>query len=50
VGIGKSEAGRWVFVVFTIRVRAGHRMIRPISARYMHAKEVAAYEKENPSF
>ena len=23
-------------------------LIRPISARYMHAKEVRAYEKENP--
>jgi uncharacterized DUF497 family protein len=23
-------------------------LIRPISARYMHAKEVASYEKENP--
>jgi uncharacterized protein len=46
-GIGKTEAGRRVFLVFTIRVRAGHRMIRPISARYMHAKEVATYEKEN---
>jgi uncharacterized DUF497 family protein len=47
-GHRQAEAGRWVFLVFTIRVRAADRMIRPISARYMHAKEVAAYEKENP--
>jgi hypothetical protein len=26
----------------------GRRVDRPISARYMHAKEVATYEKENP--
>jgi hypothetical protein len=26
----------------------GRRLVRPISARYMHAKEVASYEKENP--
>jgi len=23
-------------------------LIRPISARYMHKKEIEAYEKENP--
>lgn len=33
-----------VFVAFTLRVRAGHRWIRPISARYMHAKEIPHYE------
>ncbi len=25
-----------------------HFIIRPISARYMHKKEITAYEKENP--
>jgi hypothetical protein len=42
--VGRSETGRLVFVVFTMR----HGRIRPISARYMHAKEAREYEKENP--
>lgn len=46
--IGKTDKGRHVFLVFMIRERNGERLIRPISARYMHAKEVAHYEKENP--
>ena len=46
--IGKSGAGRMIFIVFTIRLKKGWRLIRPISARYMHAKEVTSYEKENP--
>jgi uncharacterized DUF497 family protein len=46
--IGKDGAGRYVFLVFTIRERGGRHLIRPISARYMHRKEVASYEEENP--
>lgn len=46
--IGRTASGRSVFLVFTIRVRAGKRVIRPIGARYMHRKEVRHYEKENP--
>jgi len=37
-----------MFVAFTFRERLGRRLIRAISARYMHKKEIAAYEKENP--
>jgi uncharacterized protein len=37
-----------IFLVFTIRQKGGQRLIRPISTRYMHAKEIAWYEKENP--
>jgi uncharacterized DUF497 family protein len=48
LGIGRSGQGRYVFVAFTIRQRTGTTYIRPISARYMYAKEVAAYEKANP--
>jgi uncharacterized DUF497 family protein len=44
--IGLANKGRHVFVVFTIRERGGDRLIRPISARYMHRKEVEHYEKE----
>jgi uncharacterized protein len=42
--IGKTPAGRHVFIVFAIR----ENRIRPISARFMHTKEVDHYEKENP--
>jgi uncharacterized protein len=48
--IGKSPEGRHVFLVFTIREREGRRFIRPISARYMHRKEIRHYEEENPGF
>jgi hypothetical protein len=43
--IGRSEDGRHVMVVFTIRQRRGETLVRPISARYMHGKEVESYEK-----
>src|ERR1700674_3951364 len=46
--IGKTARGRSVFLVFTVRERGGKRLIRPITARYMHRKEVMSYEKENP--
>lgn len=46
--IGKTARGRSIFLVFTIRERNGERLIRPISARYMHRREVASHEKENP--
>lgn len=48
LAIGKSAKDRSVFLVFTIRARGGKRFIRPVSARYMHRKEVKHYEKENP--
>jgi uncharacterized DUF497 family protein len=44
--IGRLSEGRYVFVVFTLRQRGGEQLIRPISARYMHAKEVRHYEEE----
>ena len=46
--IGKTTEGRGVFLVFTIRKMGRKRLIRPISARYMHAKEIRHYEEENP--
>jgi uncharacterized DUF497 family protein len=46
--IGKTTEGRSVFLVFTIRKKGRKRLIRPISARYMHAKESKSYEEENP--
>jgi len=46
--IGRTEKGRGVFIVFTLRQKADELLIRPISARYMHKKEIDAFEKENP--
>lgn len=47
LAIGKTSAGRYVFLVFTIRT-LGKDYIRPISARYMHQREIDSYEKDNP--
>jgi uncharacterized DUF497 family protein len=46
--IGKVPGGRYIFLVFAIREIGGRSFIRPISARYMHRKEIEHYEKENP--
>ena len=43
---GRAPTGRHVFVVFTYRERGGSVYVRPISARYMHRKEIESYEKE----
>lgn len=43
--IGRTAADRAVIVAFTLRQRAGGTSVRPISARYMHAKEVSRYER-----
>jgi uncharacterized DUF497 family protein len=47
IAIGWTRAGRAVFVVFTSRVKGGDTLIRPVSARYMHRKEIEAYEKKS---
>ena len=44
--IGSTTSGRAAFVAFTVRERDGAHVIRPISARYMHAKEARKYEQE----
>ena len=46
--IGRADKGRGVFIIFTLRRGGDELLIRPISARYMHKKEIEAYEKENP--
>ena len=47
--IARTEKGRGVFIVFALRRKGDEVLIRPISARYMHKKELQAYEKENPN-
>jgi hypothetical protein len=44
--IGSTEAGRNVFVAFTLRRRGDETFVRPVSARYMHRREVKSYEEE----
>jgi uncharacterized DUF497 family protein len=46
IAVGKTASGRGIFVAFTMRTKGQTRLLRPISARYMHTKEFAAYEKE----
>lgn len=43
--VGRNAVGRHIFVVFTYRERNGDILLRPISARYMHTKEVRRYEQ-----
>ena len=40
---GRTGEDRALLVVFTVRDHDGGRYVRPISARYMHAKEAAHY-------
>ncbi len=44
--VGRTNSGRYVFVAFTLRTHSGSRYIRPISARFMHLREVRHYEAE----
>ena len=46
VAVGRDSHGRAMFVAFAIRERGGRRLFRPVSARYMHKKEIDSYEKE----
>ncbi len=45
--IGKDDEGRYVFMVFCIRELDEKTLLRPISARYMHKKEIEHYERQN---
>jgi uncharacterized DUF497 family protein len=42
-GVGRTVNGRDLFVVLTFRIVAGRKLLRPITARYMHKKEVERY-------
>jgi uncharacterized DUF497 family protein len=48
IAVGRTGGGRAVFVAFTFRDRAGRRLVRPISARYMHVKEARRYDEKGP--
>jgi uncharacterized protein len=42
--IGPTNEGRMILVAFTVREMEEERFIRPVSARYMHQKEIRRYE------
>jgi uncharacterized DUF497 family protein len=44
--VGTDDEERHIFVVFTFRSQGGVMLIRPISARYMHKKEIRHYETQ----
>jgi len=44
--IGTSRGGRFVFVVFRFVEIGDVQLIRPISARFMHKKEIDHYERQ----
>lgn len=46
IAIGSGAGTRPIFVVFTLREVDEETLIRPISARYMHKKEIASHEKD----
>lgn len=46
LGIGLSASDRHVLVAYTYREIEKQRFIRPISARFMHAKEIKHYEAQ----
>lgn len=49
IAVARTRAGRPVFVAFTLRTKDKRRLIRPVTARYMHVEEIEAYEKESTS-
>ena len=46
LAIGSSGDGHFLFVAFTLRTRGQAVLIRPISARFMHRKEIEHYERQ----
>src|SRR5215475_8464285 len=49
IAVGRTAQGRPLFVAFTIREKFGQRVIRPVSARYLHEKEIRNYEAQGSS-
>jgi len=48
--IGRTDKGRPVFIVFTLRPKGDEVLIRPISARYMHKRRSRRMKKKIPTF
>jgi len=45
LAVGQDGEGRHLFIVFTFRTKNDLNYIRPISARYMHKREIERYEE-----
>ncbi len=45
IAVGRMQDGRPVFVGFTLRQGKTGRLIRPITARFMHKREIEKYEQ-----
>jgi uncharacterized protein len=43
--VGRTDDGRHMLIVFTLRSYEGRTLVRPISARFMHAREIKSYEE-----
>ncbi|RYE52039.1 MAG: BrnT family toxin [Rhizobiaceae bacterium] len=43
--VGQTDTGRYVFIAYTRRTQHGVLLYRPVSARYMHSKEIDFYAK-----
>ena len=49
IAVGRTLAGRALFVAFTLRDKDGAILVRPVSARYMHLKEASRYDRQTPN-
>jgi uncharacterized DUF497 family protein len=45
IAVGNNHSGRPVFVVFTIRMRNGREVVRPIWALNSHRREIERYAR-----
>lgn len=43
IATGLAATGRHIFVAFTARETAGRMLLRPVSARCMHKREIRTY-------
>jgi len=48
IAVGRTSAGRPVFVAFTIGIKKRRRLIRPVTARYMHPRRLLPIKKKVP--
>ncbi len=47
IAVGAGPGGRVTFVAFTVRRAGDARILRPVSARYMHEKEFRRYVEKD---
>lgn len=45
IAVGLNRSGRPLFIVFTLRMLDDRELVRPLSARYMHRREIECYEQ-----